>query len=118
MRAVSASALVSTLIATLPRRSCAGPRQAQRVRDQLLGVLALGVEQQPVDFARREAQLDQPGSREAAPTILELVVWRASRAAARRDHRLIEIIALAAHHDLLSQLHDDPLRRSLADARH
>ncbi len=88
------------------------PSRAQRVRDQLLGALALGVEQQAVDLGRREAELEQPVARERARGIA-----RASAARLRAHDDRPRRPLLAAHADLLAQLDDDPLGRALADPR-
>src|SRR3954452_7535938 len=83
-------------------RSGSSPRLAQRVRDQVLGRLAGGAVEQLVGLLGGEAEPDQ-----AVACQQPWVV------APRDDDRAVRRRGA----DLLAQLHDDPLRGALADAR-
>src|SRR3954463_13390160 len=89
-----------------PRRACGcrrSPRGPERLGDELLRRLAVGLVEQHVDLARLEAEPEQALARER------------QRIVRLRDHELV-VRRLAG--DLLAQLHDDPLRRALAYAGH
>ena len=85
------------------------PREAQRLRDQLLGAVALGVAQQLLGLHRRVAELEQARRGRAR------AARRARRGARRSAPRARDRAVHAA--DLLAQLDDDPLGGALADAR-
>src|SRR5262245_5737516 len=90
-----------------PRFSSSRPREAQRARDQRLGALALGLLEPLVRFAGRVAELQQPVAGEPARV--------RAPAAAGNDRPASGARRLDLDSDLLAQLDDDPLGRTLAD---